>query len=122
MRYFGNLHTPVHPSLPDTVLSLKLTAATGQAFDYPTGCDLVRVSAGSTAGGFETIFFNPNSTGAVVPTTLGVITTATTGHNIPVGLGEGRIWQRPRASTGFSLISVSSLYACVEFWSRAGTT
>lgn len=124
MRFWGNKQTPAHPELPDTVLSVKLTAATGQAFDYPVSCDMVRVSAGSTAAGFETIFFNPNSTGAVVPTTgFGIATTASsTQQNIAISLGEGRIFQRPRSSTGFSLVSVSSLFACVEFWTKGGTT
>lgn len=122
MRYFGNLHTPISPSLPDVVLSLLLTAATGQAFDYPAGCDLIRVSAGSTFALPGTIYFNPNSTGAVAPTTAGTITTATTGHNIAISAGESKTYQRPRGSTGFSLFAPSSHSVSVEFWSRAGTT
>jgi hypothetical protein len=124
MRYFGNLNTPVYPAIPDTVLSLQLTAATGQAFDYPAGCDLVRVSMGSSVAGQGVVYFNGGSTGAVLPTTLGVIagTTLTTGHNVPITQGMAQTWQRPRGTTGFSVIAPSSFQVCVEFWSRAGTT
>lgn len=123
MRYVGSRLDQI-PVLPDTVLSVLLTAATGQAFDYPTGTDVFRVTAGCTApGGAASVFFNPASTGAVLPTTAGTVTTATTGHNIPITPGaEGRLFQRPRASTGFSVICGSSLSVSVEFWSRAGTT
>lgn len=122
MRYFGNLHTPMHPVFPDTVLSLQMTAGSGQAFDYPTGCDLVRVSVGSSVAGQGVAYFNGVSTGAVLPTTSHTITTATTQLNVPITPGEGRIYQRPRGTTGFSLIAPTSIQACVEFWSRAGVT
>ena len=119
MRYFGSLRTPAAPVIPDTVLSVQLTAGTAQAFDYPSGADLVRVSMGSSVAGQGVVFFNPSSTGAVLPTTLGAVTTATSGHNIPITQGAPMAWQRPRGSTGFSLIAPSSFQACVEFWSRA---
>lgn len=123
MRYFGTLGVPSIPVLPDSVLSLLLTAATAQAFDYPTGSDMLRITAGCTApGGAASVFFNPSSTAAVLPTTAGVITTATSGHNIPITPGDSRMFQRPRASTGFALICGTSLSIAVEFWSRAGTT
>lgn len=120
MRFWGTKATPQVPVAPDTVLSLLLTAATAQAFDYPTGCDLVRVTPGSTATGFETIYFNPASTAATVPTTAGAVTTASSGLNIAVSLGDSKMFQIPGGSTGFSLVSVSSLAVSVEFWSRAG--
>jgi hypothetical protein len=123
MRFFGNKQTPWHPVTPDTMVSKLLTAATAEAFDFPTGTDLFRVSVGTTASGFETAWINVGSTKATLPTTLhGQSTQGSSEFNIPVGLGEGRIFQRARASTGFSLIAVSSLYVCVEFWSRGAST
>lgn len=128
MRYFGNLHTPFSPSIPDTRLSVLLTAATAQAFDYPTGTDLVRFTIGSTLGSSlgsnygGPVFLEPNSTGAALPTTGGAVTTAGTSGGIPLMVGQEKLYQRPRGSTGFSLIAASSFSVCAEFWSRAGTT
>ena len=120
MRYFGTGATPQVPVIPDVVLALQMTAGTGQAFDYPTGTDLVRVTVGSSVAGQGVAFFNPSSTGAVLPTTPATATTNTSGHNIPITPGEGRMYQRPRGSTGFSLIAPSSVQTCIEFWSRGG--
>lgn len=122
MRYFGTMEVPPIPAIPDTVLSLLLTANTAQAFDYPTGCDMVRVRPGTTASSQVSVFFNPSSTAAVLPTTAGVVTTATSGHSIPVCIGDSFMYQRPRASTGFGLICGTSASVSVEFWSRAATT
>lgn len=123
MRYVGARFDQI-PVLPDTVLSLLLTAGTAQAFDYPTGADIVRVTAGTTAAAAApSVFFNPATTGAVLPTTPSSLTTATSHHNIPITPGDGgRIFQRPRGSTGFSVVCGTSLSVCVEVWSRAGTT
>lgn len=121
MRYFGTLEVPQVPVLPDTTLNLLLTAATGQAFDYPTGTDLLRISNGSTfAAG--AVVFNPSSTSAAVASTAGVISSSVAGQNILIPAGESRLYQRPRSSTGFSVIAPSSHAMSVEFWSRAGTT
>lgn len=122
MRYFGTFEVPPIPVIPDTVLSLLLTAGSAQAFDYPTGCDMFRVRPGTTGSSQVSVFFNPSSTAAVLPTTLGAVTTATSGHNIPVGIGDSVMYQRPRASTGFALVCATSASVSVEFWSRAGTT
>jgi hypothetical protein len=123
MRFWGPKQTPLHPVNPDTVVSKLLTAGTAEAFDFPTGSDFFRVSVGSTASGFETVFINIGSTKATVPTTAhGLSSQGSSEFNIPVGLGEGRMWQRARATTGFSLIAVSSLHVCVEFWGRHGAT
>lgn len=121
MRYLGSRFDQI-PVFPDTRLSLLLTAATGQAFDYPTGTDIVRITAGSTASGFGTVFFEPASTAAALPTTGAIITTAATSGALVITQGEERLYQRPRGTTGFSLISPTSSYVSVEFWSRAGTT
>lgn len=122
MRYFGSLHTPPSPSLPDTRLSLLMTANSAQAFDYPSKCDLIRITVGSTVAGFGSIFFEPNSTGAALPTTGGAVTTAGTSGALVITQGEERVYQRPQSSTGFSLISPTSSYVSIEFWSRAGST
>jgi hypothetical protein len=120
MRFFGHTKTPAHPVLPDTVLAVQLTASTVQAFDYPTGADFIRISVGSSVAGQGVAYFNPSSTSVALPTTAGTATTASSGLNIPITAGEGRMYQVPGASTGFSLIAPTSVQACVEFWSRAG--
>lgn len=121
MRYFGNRATPSILVSPDTRLSLLLTAGSGQAFDYPAGTDVVRLSVGSTiASLFGPVFFAPASTGAALPTTGGVVTTGDSSGGIPLMGSSPYTFQRPRGSTGFSLISGSSFSVCAEFWSRAG--
>ena len=120
MRFWGTKQTPHTPVIPDVVLSLQMTVGTAQAFDYPAGADLVRVTAGSSVAGQGVVFFNPSSTAAVLPTTGATATTATSGHNIPITPGDGRMYQIPGTSTGFSLVAPTSVQACVEFWSRAG--
>lgn len=120
MRFWGTKATPHTPVSPDVVLALQMTAGTAQEFDYPSGTDLVRVSVGSSVAGQGVVFFNPSTTGAVLPTTAATATTATSGHSIPITPGEGRMYQVPGTSTGFSLIAPTSVQACVEFWSRAG--
>lgn len=122
MRYFGNLHTPPHPVAPDSWLTVLLTAGTAQAFDWPTNCDLFRVSVGSTVASLGgPVFFNPSSTSAVVPTTSAVITSGTSA-GIPINAADNIIFQRPRTSTGFSFVSGSSVSFCVEFWKRNAST
>lgn len=123
MRNYGQKNSvPFIPTIPTIVHSVLLTANTGQAFDYPAGTDLIRVRAGSTAALAGAVFFNPASTGAVLPTTPMTPTTATTAHNIPIFPGDGPLmYQVPRASTGYSLIAGTSLSACIEFWTRASS-
>ena len=123
-RYFGQTNTPAQPFAPDTILTKLLTAATVEAFDLPPNTHYLRVSSLSTAAGFHGIFLNLGSTKAALPTTAhGISTQGSSQFNIPVGLGEGRIYQvSTGATTGFSLIAVSSMYVSVEFWNRGGST
>ena len=120
MRFWGTKQTPHTPVVPDVVLSLQMTVGTAQAFDYPAGTDLVRVTVGSSVAGQGVLYFNPNSTAAVLPTTSATATTATSGHSVPITPGEGRMYQLHGGSTGFGLVAPTSVQACVEFWSRAG--
>src|SRR5262245_58267911 len=101
MRYFGNRQVPENPVIPDTTLSLLLTAASGQAFDYPAGCDIFRITGSSTLSGVGgPVILNPSSTAAAVPTTAGAISSTVGGQNILINPGEKpRIYQRPRGST-----------------------
>lgn len=126
MRYFGHRETPPAPTLPDTILGLLLTASSVQAFDWPTATDLVRVTAGSTAQGFGTIFFNPLSTSAALPTTGAVFSTGSTASsslmNIAITQAAPIVFQRPRSSTGFSVISPTSSYLSVECWTKTGSS
>lgn len=122
MRYFGTRAVNTTPVFTDTKLSLLLTANSAQAFDYPTGTDMFRIALGSTGASLQAqAFFDFSSTAVAVPTTGGVITTATSG-GILISGNYDRIYQRPRGSTGFSVIAQSSFQLCMEFWSRAGTT
>lgn len=123
MRNFGNKNAvPFIPSIPNIIQSVLLTANTGQAHDYPSGTDLIRVTAGSTVAPAGSVFFNPSSTGAVLPTTAITATTATSAHNVPVNPGgESLVYQVPRGSTGYSLVCGTSQSACIEFWTRASS-
>lgn len=121
MRYFGNRQIPQTPVIPDTRLALLMTANSGQAFDYPTGTDVIRITVGSTItslGG--PVSLQLESTGAALPTTGAIVTTSLSSGGILMNSGESRMYQRPRGSTGFSLIAGSSYSIGVEFWSRAG--
>lgn len=122
MRYFGTRALPQTPVFTDTKLSLILTANTGQAFDWPAETDAFRIALGSTQANLQAqAYFDFASTGAAIPTTGGVITTGSSGGVLISG-NYDRMYIRPRASTGFSVIAGSSFQFCMEFWSRAGTT
>ena len=121
MRFHGRKNTPAHPVAPDTIISLKLTAASVQAFDFPQA-DLVRFSFGSSDA-TNVAFVNIGSTKANVPTTAFTISSeGSTAFNIPVVGGCERIYQIPGATTGFSVISPSSGYFCAEFWNWSGSS
>lgn len=123
MRYFGHREIPNYPAVPDTALSLLLTANTGQAFDWPANADVFRAVVSSTiANFFGPVILNPSSTAAALPTTGGTISSSVGGQNIHLNVADQRMWQRPRASTGFSVICVSSMSVCMEFWQRSATT
>lgn len=121
MRFFGHSKIPAAPVIADTRLALLLTAASGQAFDYPTGTDLFRITVGSTIASIGgPVVLQLESTGAALPTTGAVVTTNGSTGGVLMNAGESRMYQRPRSSTGFSLISASSYSVGVEFWSRGG--
>lgn len=119
MRGFGAKFDQI-PVLPDTVGQRVLAGGTGEAVDYPTDTDVVRLSAATTASGVYGFVFNPSSTAAAWPADDQSSTTASTGLNIVVPPGESRIYQRPSGSTGFSLISGTSGIVSYEFWKRGG--
>ncbi len=123
MRNFGEKNSvPLIPVIPNVIQSVVLTANSGQAHDYPAGTDLIRVTAGCTAVPVGSVFFNPSSTGAVLPTTPITPTTATTAHNIPIHpFAGGLLFQVPRGTTGYSAISGTSQSLCIEFWTRASS-
>lgn len=123
MNYMGTRAVAPIPAIPSHRLSLLLTAGTAQAFDYPTAADLLRITVGTTVASIAgLVFFDLTSTGAALPTTGAVVTTANTSGGISVTGNEARMYVRPRSSTGFSLISGSSFPVCIEFWTRTGST
>lgn len=120
MRTFGSIDPLSQiPVVPDTRLSLLLTAASAQAFDYPSGAHIVRVSVGSTISGVGgPAFFDFASTAAALPTTGAVVTTLGTSGGIGIVAGSPRLFQLMGGSTGFSVIAGSSLTVFMEFWHK----
>ena len=120
MRYVsGKLELPV---VPDSVATFLLGANTAQAMDYPSGADFMHVTFCSSLGAVLGGVVNGNSTHAAWGTSQsGTAASSLASMLVPPGVGEGR-FQRPRASTGFSVVSPTSGYCYVAFWSRAGTT
>lgn len=119
MRTFGSIDPLSHvPVVPDTRLSLLLTAANAQAFNWPSSdAQIFRVHVGSTISGVRgPVFFDFASTGAALPTTGGVVTTL--GSSGGLGITEPRMYQRSPDSTGFSLIAASSCSVTMEFWKK----
>lgn len=114
------------PSTPDTVGAAVLAAGTGEAYDYPSNTDLVRISVASTelttlgASYQYAAAFNPSSTAATWPTTDQAGTTASSGLNIIVTSAFPKIFQVPRNSTGFSLVSPIAGRVSMEYWKRGG--
>ena len=119
MRFHGPNNTPVAPVFPDAVTTVLLANA-AQAADYPSGTDLVRVTFCSTVGAYLCGVFNPASTGAAWGSSASA-TAGSTVSNVLVG-SDGVLFQRPRGSTGYSVIASSNALCTLEFWSRAGTT
>lgn len=108
------------PTVPDTKLSLLLTAGSAQAFDWPTGTDIFRITVGTTGDGGP-VYFSPSSTAVTLPTTSGLISTAASSGGFLIAPEAEKMYQRPRASTGFALISGSSVPVCIEFWQKGGS-
>lgn len=120
MRTFGSIDPLSMVSVPpDTKLSLLLTAASAQAFDYPSSdAQLFRVTVNSTISGVRgPVAFNFDSTAVSLPTTGAVITTASS-NGLLVSVDTPRMFQRPPTSTGFALIAGSSYSVCIEFWKK----
>lgn len=119
MRFWGPKAVPEIPVFPDAVTTVVVTS-NAQAADYPTGTDLVRVTFSSTVGGNLNGVFNPASTGAAWGTSASA-TAGSTVSNIIVG-SDSRMFQRPRGSTGYSVVGSSNALCTLEFWSKQGTT
>lgn len=119
-------YSVVHPTVPaegppDTVLTMLMAAATGQAMDRPsTNANLVRFTIMSTLGVTMGGCVNLVSTHAQPPSSGSSVTTGTTagstGNSVPV-LGS-RLFVIPSYSTGFSVALSAPGYVFAEFWSR----
>lgn len=120
MRPLGSLHpTELIPVPADTVIRTVLTAATGQAYDYPSGAQIMRLTGLSSAGGSYSFYLNALSTGAVSATTVdssAQSSAASSGLNYMIT--SGQFFQIPGGSTGFSLVSPTSGCVTVEFWRK----
>lgn len=120
MKTFGSIDPLSHvPVVPDTRLSLLLTATSAQAFNWPSSdAQIFRVTVGSTIVLAAPVFFDFTSTGAALPTTGAIVSTVGSSGGLSVPAGQSRIYQRDPNSTGFSLIAGSSHSVCMEFWKK----
>lgn len=121
MRSFASRFDEI-PGFPDTRLTVLLTAGTAQAFDWPTGTDVVRITVASTVSGVAgPLFFEPNTTGAAVATTGGAVTTGGSSGGLVISAAlPPAVYRRNRSSTGFSIIAGSSYSVGLEFWGLGG--
>jgi len=104
------------PVPPSTVITIKLAAVTGQAIDWPTDTDIVRITPVTTAGAPIAAYVNFFSTAAAIPTSgTSAGTTSAPGVNIPVAVPT--FFSVP-SSTGLSVIANSASYVHVECWTR----
>lgn len=113
------------PLPPDTVATLLIAGSSGQAWDWgasgssglSASCNMVRITAQSTAGAPMLAQVNLSSTKAAAPSS-GTSTEGTTGHAVTV-FGQGT-FSVPGGSTGFSVASLTSGYVTLEQWKRGG--
>ena len=115
MRAVGVLHpTDGIPIPADTVNTLLIANSSGQAMDWPTSTQIVRLTGWTTAGASMNFMANLYSTACSAPASGS--SASSTGTNHPVsGVGS---FQVPGASTGFSVAALTSGYIMVECWKR----
>lgn len=115
MRPIGTLHpTEGVPLPPDTVYTLLIAGSSGQAVDWPTNTQIVRLSGVTTAGAALNFVANLFSTAAAAPSSG--LSTSSTSANHPVS--GALMFQVPASSTGFSVAALSSGYVFAECWRR----
>lgn len=120
MRNFGANFIQI-PVPPDLVAYAALAGATAEAYDYPTGANIIRLSGVTTAAAGFGFAFNPISSAAQWPAADSTGTTASSSLlNIIVPAGESRMFQIPGGSTGFSLVSGTSGIVGIEYWKKGG--
>jgi hypothetical protein len=113
MRPIGTLHpTEGVPLPPDTVYTLLIAGSSGQAVDWPTNTQIVRLSGVTTAGAALNFVANLFSTAAAAPSSG--LSTGTPSHPVNGTL----MFQIPGGSTGFSVAALSSGYVFAECWHR----
>lgn len=105
---------------PDQVLTLLIAGSSGQAFDYPTGANIVRFTGLSTAGAVMNFYVDPASTKASVPSTAngtsGWTSQGSSGFGVPVH--EQDVYQLSGGATGGSVAAFSSGVISVEVWKK----
>jgi hypothetical protein len=115
MRNTGIMHpTDGVPVPPDTVNTLLVAGSSGQAMDWPTNTQFVRISGFSTAGVSLNFMANLYSTACSAPASGS--SASSTGVNHPI-MGSAS-FQIPGASTGFSVAALTSGYILVECWKK----
>jgi hypothetical protein len=118
MRPVGVLHpTDGIPVPADTVNTLLIANSSGQALDWPTNTQIVRLSGWTTAGASLNFMVNMFSTQCAVPASgSSSATAASSGVNIPVNAVGS--FQVPGVSTGYSIASLSCGYIMAECWRK----
>ena len=118
MRAYAALSpTDQIPTPPDTVYTLLIAASSGQAMDWSTGAQLVRLTGISSAGALMNFFVNLNSTRAAAPSS-GTDTGSTAGELPTIPVEGSRTLQIPPGSTGWSAAGLSSGYVTAEVWRK----
>jgi N-formylglutamate amidohydrolase len=115
---------PEFPVFPDQVTVFLLAANTGQSADWPAGADYARVTFASTAGAALAGVFNGGSTRAAWGTSQSATLGSSAGldGNLLVPAGGAITLQRPRATTGYSVIAPAAGVCHVEYFGRSGST
>jgi hypothetical protein len=104
------------PVPSDTVIKLLLTAGSSVTTqDYPSGAQIMRVTAMSTSGGDYMFSLNAATTGAAAPSSG--LTTGTSAASMVIN-STPVLLQITGAATGFSCAGGTSGWAILEFWKK----
>jgi len=110
MRTLNSQNKQNTTGMADTMSTFVLAAGTAQADDYPTGAKYMHISSDTK------LFINYSSTGAIVPAASVSATTSSTGLSVVQNPGHEHIYEVASDSTGYSLVSVTTGIAVVQYY------